>query len=95
MTTWMIRLVCGALLIATVITIPAAAVQQPPAAATEEYVPVDPNAQAEQLPAAPLVMAAYAVVWLAAIFYIWSLWRRLGRVEQELAQITRRVDGGR
>ena len=68
--------------------------QQPPKAATDEYVPVDPTAQQEQLPAAPLVMGAYAVVWVAVVLYLWSIWRRLGTVEREIAQISRRLESG-
>jgi hypothetical protein len=27
--------------------------------------------------------------------YLWSLWRRLAAVEKELADVTRRIEGGR
>ena len=43
-----------------------------------------PAPEREQLPAAPLVMAAYAVVWVMVFGYLWSIWRRLGAVEREL-----------
>jgi CcmD family protein len=46
----------------------------------------------EQLPAAPLLAAAYIVVWVIAIGYLWTIWRRLGSVEKELADAMRRVD---
>jgi len=45
----------------------------------------------DQLPAAPLLVAAYSVVWALAIGYLWTIWRRLGTVEQELADVSRRV----
>lgn len=64
---------------------------QPPQAAPDGFVPVNSLPQAEQLPAAPMVIAAYAVVWVVLIVYIWMLWRRLARVERELADLTRRV----
>ncbi len=63
---------------------------QPPA--QEGFVPVDQLPDQEQLPAAPLVAAAYSVAWAAVLIYVWSLWRRLSRVERELADVARRVD---
>ena len=36
-------------------------------------------------------MAAYAVAWLVVFAYVWSLWKRLQRVESEIADVTRRV----
>jgi CcmD family protein len=68
------------------------AAQQPPAPANQEYVPVD--TVEEQLPAAPLVIGAYSVVWLALVLYLWSIWRRLARVEREIAQVSRRIEAG-
>ena len=43
---------------------------------------------AEQLPAAPLVIAAYAFVWLAFLFYVWTTWRKLGKVEAEIGALS-------
>ena len=64
----------------------------PPASAQGEFVPVNAlPPQAEQLPAAPMVMAAYAFVWVAVLFYVWSLWKRMRRLEDELASLQRRV----
>ena len=42
----------------------------------------------ETLPAAPLVMTAYAFVWAALLVYLFLLWRRLGKVERELSQVS-------
>lgn len=61
--------------------------QQPPGG----FVPMDELPAAEQLPAAPLVITAYAFVWVALLFYVWSVWRRLVRVEGELASLEQRV----
>lgn len=46
----------------------------------------------EKLPATPFVFAAYAFVWIALVAYVFFLWRRLGRVEQELAALTARLE---
>ena len=65
---------------------------QPPA--QEGFVPVDQLQDQEQLPAAPLVAAAYGVAWGAVFIYVWFLWRRLARVERELAEVARRIEAG-
>jgi CcmD family protein len=63
-----------------------------PAAAQGDFVPVSQlPAQAEQLPAAPLLLAAYAFVWVAVLVYVWSLWKRMAKLERELAELQRRV----
>lgn len=68
-----------------------AASVQPPPTVQQEFVPVDQLPAAEQLPAAPLVIAAYAVAWIAILGYLWSVWTRLGKVERELADVARRM----
>jgi CcmD family protein len=67
--------------------------QQPPPA-QGGFVPIDQLPAAEPFPAAPLVIAAYAFVWLAVAFYIWAVWRRLDRVERELKAVTARAGRG-
>lgn len=67
--------------------------QPPPSPAQEGFVPIDQIQPKEQLPAAPLVMAAYAAAWLVIFGYVWSIWRRLSQVEQEMASLTQRVAG--
>ena len=49
------------------------------------------QAPTETLPAAPLVFIAYAFVWVMLIGYVFRLWRKLGRVEDELADVAARV----
>jgi CcmD family protein len=65
---------------------------QPTSAAQDEFVPLDSLPPDEGLPAAPLVMAAYGAAWLIIVLYLWSIWRRLGHVERELAEVARRAD---
>lgn len=55
-----------------------------------EYKPVDQLPPADQLPAAPLLIAAYAVAWVAILFYVWTIWRRLQKVEGEMHALERR-----
>ena len=65
----------------------AEAFQQPP----EGFVPVEQLPTDEGIPAAPLVAAAYAVAWGAVLFYVWTVWRRLSRVQRELAELRGRI----
>ena len=65
---------------------------QPP---QEEFVPIDQVPPEDQLPAAPYLIAAYAIVWLVVFGYLWSIWRRLSAVERDLGELSRRAgDGG-
>ena len=70
--------------------------QQPAVAAPEQgFVPVkNLPGQQEHLPAAPLVMTAYAVAWVVVVLYLWSIWRRLAGVEREIAAVGRRLEPG-
>ena len=53
-----------------------------------EFIPVKEVPASEQLPAAPLVIAAYAFVWLAFLAYVWVIWRRLGKVEADISALS-------
>jgi CcmD family protein len=64
---------------------------QPAKPAQDEFVPIDQLPPGEQLPAAPLLIAAYSVVWLAVAGYLFSIWRRLDRVERDIAEAGRRL----
>jgi CcmD family protein len=56
-----------------------------------EFVPVKEIPASEQLPSAPLVIAAYAFVWAAFLAYAWTMWRKLGKVEQELSTLSAQI----
>lgn len=63
---------------------------QPSPGGQTEFVPIGQLPPTEQLPAAPLLVAAYAFVWIAVMFYLWSIWRRLNKVEAEMRALERR-----
>jgi CcmD family protein len=49
----------------------------------------------ETLAAGPLVFIAYGFVWVALLVYIFMLWRRTGKVEAELLDLTNRLHSGK
>ena len=55
------------------------------------FEPVTEVPASEQLPSAPLVIAAYAFVWLAFMFYVWMMWKKLGKVDRELTQLSGQI----
>jgi CcmD family protein len=56
-----------------------------------EFQPVTEIPASEQMASAPLVIAAYAFVWLAFMVYVWMMWRKLGKVEQELQILSAQI----
>jgi CcmD family protein len=71
------------------IAAPAFAMQPP--APQNEFVPLDQLPPADQLPAAPLLVAAYAFVWIAAMVYLWTIWRRLNKVETDIRALEQKT----
>jgi CcmD family protein len=78
-----IALLCGWLLVA-----PAAAMAQPQP--PKDFVAVDETQPGEQIPALPLIAGAYGFIWIVLLGYVWSLGRRLQKVEGELAELEAR-----
>jgi CcmD family protein len=66
------------------------AVAAQPPAPQNEFIPIDKLPPADQLPSAPLLVAAYAFVWIATMFYLWTIWRRLNKVESEMRGLEQR-----
>lgn len=67
---------------------------QPPRAdqrGGDGFVPVKDLPAQDKLPAAPLLVSAYAFVWLVLLVYVWSVWRRLTRVEREVRDLSTRL----
>ena len=59
-----------------------------------EFKPIDQLPPSEQLPSAPLLVVAYAFVGVATIFYVWTIWRRLNKVESELRGLEQKRGAG-
>ena len=71
----------------TVMPMAAHAATQPPSG---DFVPVDETVPGEQIPALPLIAAAYGFIWVGVLGYVWSIGRRLQKVETELADLESR-----
>jgi len=84
----MLRRAC-LVLFSAVGSVAALAAQQPPGQGG--FVPIEQLPPSEQLPSAPLLVAAYAFVWVALMVYVWSVWRRLGKVEAELRALEQKT----
>jgi CcmD family protein len=88
--------VVSLLLLATLLTLvwpgPTSAMAQPPRQPSlEGFVPAENLGNAEQIPAVPLVLTAYGLVWVGVFFYVWLTWRRIGKVETELQQLAKKT----
>ena len=46
----------------------------------------------QEIPAVPFVAAAYGIIWLAILFYVFIVARGLARVDGEIADLKRKVD---
>lgn len=92
-----VSLMAGAIILTAGMSVSLSAQPQPPAAPTaaqDGFVPMSELAPREMLPATPLVFYAYSFVWLALIVYVFTIWRRMARVEQDLADVQRRLKEG-
>jgi len=62
---------------------------QPPG--QTEFVPIKELPPSEQMPAAPLLITAYAVFLVLMVFYVWTVWRRLNRVDADIHALEQRM----
>jgi CcmD family protein len=72
-------------------TPPASQPASPPPAAQDEFVPISQLPPDEHVPAVPLLITAYAVVWIVVAVYLWTLWTRFRRAERDLEALARRL----
>lgn len=77
--------------------IPALALAQPPGgtAADSGFVPLSSLPPGEELPAARFVVASYSFFLLLMVFYLWTIWNRLSKVEKDMQDLSKRQRGAR
>lgn len=73
---------------------PGAFAQQPPPKPQEEFVPVSELPPQDQMPSAPLVVAAYSFVWIVLGAYVFSVARRLTSVQKDVDRLEADVKRG-
>jgi hypothetical protein len=61
----------------------------------EGFVPAAGVPPGEQIPAAWLLIPTYAFFLLLMVFYLWTIWRRIGKVESEMQALERRKAGSK
>ena len=75
----------------TIVTAPKLALAlQTPSAAQEGFRPLSELPPGQQVPAAPLLIGSYAFFLVLMMFYLWTIWRRIGTVEKEMHDLERR-----
>jgi CcmD family protein len=68
--------------------------QPPKPPANEGFVQANDLPPEEQLPAAPMVVAAYSIFFVLVFGYVWSIARRLNAVEKDMRLLEQRQPGG-
>ena len=58
--------------------------------APEGFVPASSLPPGEELPAGRFLVAAYSFFLVLMLFYLWTIWRRLDKVEAEMQALQRR-----
>jgi hypothetical protein len=82
-------------LLGLLLTAPAStllAMQPEPQGEFKPFTGVPPE---QQMPAGPLVIGAYAFFLVLMMFYLWTIWRRIGKVEADMRALERRTGGTR
>ena len=68
--------------------------QPQPPTQTGEFVPISQLPPQDQLPAAPLLVTAYAFVWVVLFGYVVSVARRLTKVQHEVERLEADIKRG-
>ena len=70
------------------LTAASALAAQPPAGQSE-FKPLSEVPPTEQLPGGAFVVVAYSFMWVATMAYVWFVWQRLRKVEEEMRSLQR------
>ncbi len=62
-------------------------------AGQDGFVPASSLPPGQEMPAAPLLIVSYASFLLLMMFYLWTIWRRIAKVEKEMQDLERRQAG--
>jgi CcmD family protein len=77
-----------------IVSMTAVVLAAPAAALAQEFQKVDETKKlADNVPAVPFVGIAYGVIWLAVLIYVISVGRGLARVNSDLDELRKKLDG--
>jgi CcmD family protein len=77
-----------------IVSMAAVVLAAPAAALAQEFQKVDETKKlADNVPAVPFVGIAYGVIWLAVLVYVISVARGLARVNGDLDELRKKLDG--
>jgi hypothetical protein len=83
-----------ALVSCLLVGVPALVMAQPQGSAADSgFVPLSSLPPGEEMPAARFVIAAYAFFLLLMVFYLWTIWNRLSKVEKDMQDLAKRQRG--
>jgi hypothetical protein len=88
------RVLIVALILSATVVAPVGAAQQPPTEQQGEFVPAGDLPQREQVPAAPLLVGAYAFVMVTLFAYVVSVSRRIGAVNADISRLEAELKRG-
>ena len=74
--------------------VPALVSAQQPAEQQGEFLPAESLPQRERMPAAPLLISAYAFVMVVLFAYVFSLSRRIGAVKTDIRRLESEMKRG-
>jgi type VI protein secretion system component VasF len=92
----MLKRILTAGLSLALVSLPAvAAYAQPPQVPEPPpgFLPVNELPPGQGLPAAPFLVGAYVFFLLLMVFYLWTIWRRLGKVQEEMRALQQKGPG--
>jgi hypothetical protein len=78
------------ILLSSILLVAAPVLAQQPNAGLEGFVQANTLPPGEQIPAAPLLIGSYGFFLVLMMFYLWTIWRRIGKVEHEMQELGRR-----
>ncbi len=86
------RILTAALSLALLAAPLAPAYAQPPEP-PPGFLPVNELPPGQELPAAPFLIGAYVFFLLLMVFYLWTIWRRLSKVQEEMRALQQKGSG--
>lgn len=77
-----------------IVSMAAVVLVAPAAALAQEFQKVDETKKlADNVPAVPFVGIAYGIIWLAVLVYVISVARGLARVNSDMDELRKKIDG--